>query len=141
VGAPLTGVVLILEMTGNYEQLFPLLVACMTAFLMAERLRVEPIYDALLQYDLQRTGVHAGQQAEHVMMDVTVEPHSPMDGRRVRNLGLPQGCLLVLIRRGGREIVPGGETRLRPGDQLQVVVAGDISHACALIREAARAVS
>ena len=141
VGAPLTGIVLILEMTGNYEQLFPLLVACMVAFLTAERLRVEPIYEALLQYDLQRTGAHAGQYAEHVMMDVTVEPHSPMDGRRVRNLGLPRGCLLVLIRRGGREIVPGGETRLRPGDQLQVVVAGDISHACALIREAARSVS
>lgn len=140
VGAPLTGIVLILEMTGNYQQLLPLLVACMVAFLTAERFHVEPVYESLLQYDLERTGVHRKSHAEHVMMDVAVEPHSPMDGRRVRDLGLPQGCLLVMIRRAGREIVPGGETRLRPGDQLNVVVSGDIPHACALIRESARAV-
>ena len=38
VRAPLTGIVLILEMTNNYEQLFPLLVACIISFLVAERM-------------------------------------------------------------------------------------------------------
>ncbi len=81
VRAPLTGIVLILEMTNNYEQLFPLLVACMIAFLVAERLHNKPIYEALLEYDLERTGfTEHPQAAEPVTMELAVEPHSPMDG-------------------------------------------------------------
>ena len=109
VRAPLTGIVLILEMTNNYEQLFPLLVACMIAFLVAEHLHNKPVYEALLEYDLERTGyVTHPQAAEPVTMELAVEPHSPMDGHRVRDLGMPEGCLMVMINRGGREMCPPG---------------------------------
>jgi len=139
VRAPLTGIVLILEMTNNYEQLFPLLVACMIAFLVAERLHNKPIYEALLEYDLERTGyVTHPQAAEPVTMELAVEPHSPMDGRRVRDLGLPEGCLLVMITRGGREMVPSGGTRLMGGDHVTVFVTGDAPQACALVQTQAR---
>lgn len=139
VRAPLTGIVLILEMTNNYEQLFPLLVACMIAFLVAERLYNKPIYEALLEYDLERTGyVTHPQSAEPVTMELAVEPHSPMDGHRVRDLGLPEGCLLVMINRGGREIVPAGATALQAGDHVTVFVAGDAPQACALVQAQAK---
>ena len=141
VRAPLTGIVLILEMTNNYEQLFPLLVACMIAFLVAERLHNKPIYEALLEYDLERTGYSTHPQAtEPVTMELAVEPHSAMDGRRVRNLGLPEGCLLVMINRGGRETVPSGGSRLLAGDHVTVFVSGDAPQACALVQAQAKAV-
>ena len=56
VRAPLTGIVLISEMTGGYDLLFPICIACMAAYLIAEGLRDRPIYDALLEADLERTG-------------------------------------------------------------------------------------
>lgn len=45
--APLTGIVICLEMTGCYELFLPMLAACAGAHLAATLLRGEPIYDAL----------------------------------------------------------------------------------------------
>jgi CIC family chloride channel protein len=52
--APLTGIVLILEMTGNQEQLFALILTCLVAYLVAEHARSTPLYDALLEFDLAK---------------------------------------------------------------------------------------
>jgi CIC family chloride channel protein len=57
VRAPLTGIVLILEMTGTYEQMLSLLVATSCAYAVAEALRSRPIYETLLERDLQRASV------------------------------------------------------------------------------------
>ena len=45
--APLTGIVICLEMTGCFELFLPMLAACTGAYLAATLLRSEPIYDAL----------------------------------------------------------------------------------------------
>jgi CIC family chloride channel protein len=47
VRAPLTGIVLMVEMTGQYEFMLPLLVSCLSAYGIAEWLKAPPIYDAL----------------------------------------------------------------------------------------------
>ncbi|WAC17879.1 H(+)/Cl(-) exchange transporter ClcA [Luteolibacter sp. SL250] len=47
VRAPLTGVVLMVEMTGHYGFMLPLLVCCLTAYGVAERLGEPPIYESL----------------------------------------------------------------------------------------------
>lgn len=54
VRSPLTGIVLILEMTGNYKQLLPLVVASLVAYLVGEYLHNKPIYEALLENDLEK---------------------------------------------------------------------------------------
>ena len=54
VRAPLTGITLILEMTGEQRQLFALCAACLVAYLVAEALRDRPIYEALLDDDMAR---------------------------------------------------------------------------------------
>jgi CIC family chloride channel protein len=45
--APLTGIVICLEMTGCYDLFLPLLATCLGAYLVPTLLRSEPIYDAL----------------------------------------------------------------------------------------------
>lgn len=52
VQAPLTGIVLVIEMTGNYTVILPLFVACFSAQIIAVLLGVMPIYDALTKNDL-----------------------------------------------------------------------------------------
>ena len=125
VRAPLTGIILILEMTGNYHQLFPLLVVCMTAYITSERLRSKPIYDALLEADLQRQGVFREGQSEVAAFEVTVEPESRVCGKQVHKAGFPNGCLLISIKRGHRELIPHGSTIIEPGDELTLVVSTD----------------
>ena len=47
VRAPLTGIVLMVEMTGQYEFMLPLLVCCLSAYGVAELLKEPGIYEAL----------------------------------------------------------------------------------------------
>ncbi|HEY8994288.1 MAG TPA: H(+)/Cl(-) exchange transporter ClcA [Lacunisphaera sp.] len=47
VRAPLTGIVLMIELTGKYDFMLPLLACCLVAYGVAEALRDRPIYEAL----------------------------------------------------------------------------------------------
>jgi CIC family chloride channel protein len=50
VQAPVTGIVLVTEMTAAFTTLLPMLAACFAAMLAAHLTRTTPIYDALLSY-------------------------------------------------------------------------------------------
>jgi CIC family chloride channel protein len=56
VRAPLTGIVLVTEMTANTSLLLPMLGACFTAMLVPTLARNEPIYDSLRVLTLRREG-------------------------------------------------------------------------------------
>ncbi len=49
--APMTSVLIIIEMTGGYSLILPLMIANMTAYGLARRFRPESIYEALLRQD------------------------------------------------------------------------------------------
>ena len=79
-------------MTGNYEQMLPLLASCFCAYAVAEYMEDPPIYEALLERDLLRGGSSANEQVPFVV-EFEVEPGAPFMGREVRELGLPSGCV------------------------------------------------
>lgn len=49
VGAPLTGIVLVMEMTWNYHLLLPLMITCFSASMLTYIHHQKPIYDTLLR--------------------------------------------------------------------------------------------
>jgi chloride channel protein, CIC family len=53
VRAPLTGIVLVTEMTGNVTMLLPMLGACFASMLLTSLLRSPPIYDSLKERSLR----------------------------------------------------------------------------------------
>lgn len=55
VRAPITGIVLVVEMTQNYELILPLMVSCLTATTVVQLMGVSPIYTALLRRTLNRS--------------------------------------------------------------------------------------
>lgn len=133
VRAPLTGILLIVEMTGNYEQMLPLLVSCFCAYAVAELLKSVPIYEELLERDL--AGNDSGIKLKGPMiMDFTIESGAPFDGRQVRDLGLPPGCVLVRIFEGGREFVPTATTRLEAYMKVTAVIAPEATDGLTRLR-------
>jgi CIC family chloride channel protein len=54
--APLVGIVLVVELTGGYELILPLMVTCITAHVVAEWLGGRPIYEVLLERSLRLAG-------------------------------------------------------------------------------------
>lgn len=59
VRAPITSVLIIVEMTNGYSLILPLMIANMTAYGLARHLRPTPIYEALLDQD----GIHLRDNA------------------------------------------------------------------------------
>lgn len=54
VHAPLTAIVLVIEMTGSYTLILPLFIACFSALLAADWAGNLPLYEALLENDLRK---------------------------------------------------------------------------------------
>jgi len=59
------------------------------------------------------------------LVEVEVHPRSEAAGKRVRDLHLQPGCLLISARRGRRGFILHGNTILRPGDQVIAMVDRD----------------
>ena len=57
VRAPLTGIALALEMTGDFDLTLPLLLTCVGATLAAQALGGRPIYTLLLERTLERSAL------------------------------------------------------------------------------------
>lgn len=124
VRAPITGIVLVLEMTGEFHQLLPLITASLFATVVAERLGTGPIYEALLEGDLRRRQPEVHAHREPVLIEFVVQEGSEMDGRAIRDLPLPERCLFVTIARQGNDLLPNGETVLMRGDHVTAVLSG-----------------
>ncbi|HWD37759.1 MAG TPA: H(+)/Cl(-) exchange transporter ClcA [Fimbriimonas sp.] len=139
VRAPLTGVVLIVEMTAEYQLLYALLVGAFVSYATAELLDDTPIYEALLERDLHRTGQIVSDDAEPQIIEFLVEPDAEMDGRKIRDLAMPEGALITTITRNNRQLVPRGTSQIRSGDMVTAVVDGDNLMVSLRLHEMARA--
>jgi CIC family chloride channel protein len=78
VRAPMTSVLIIVEMTNGYSLILPLMIANMTSYGLARRLRPAPIYEALLAQD----GVHLRDAAvrdalESIPVEAVYAPGAP----------------------------------------------------------------
>ncbi|MET0153697.1 MAG: H(+)/Cl(-) exchange transporter ClcA [Candidatus Binatia bacterium] len=133
VRAPLTGIVLIVEMTGNYSLVLPLLVACLTAYGVADFLGDQPVYEALLERDLLRS--HAAPEPDGAqILDFTVAPGADFVGKTVRELGLPPGAILISLRRGLSVQVPVAASCLEVGDHVTVLIAPEAAEAISILK-------
>ncbi len=138
VRSPLTGVVLIVEMTAEYRLLFALLLAAFVSYLLAEALHDTPIYERLLNRDL--LGSQPAQILEEpILFEVLVEPNSFLDQTQLRDTGFPSGVTIVSIARGNGYLVPNSEVRLHAGDLLTVQVT--VVNSVAAVRDVQQAAS
>ena len=68
VRAPITGILLVIEMTSNYEMILPLIVTCLGATMVAQTLGGRPIYTQLLERTLKLSMREKRQQTTNKAM-------------------------------------------------------------------------
>ena len=56
------------------------------------------------------------------IIEVEVAPGSPADGTQVRDLGIPEGSLVISILRESSGFVPIADSQIRPGDEVLLVL-------------------
>ncbi|MCC0632355.1 ClC family H(+)/Cl(-) exchange transporter [Clostridioides sp. ZZV15-6388] len=117
VRAPLTGIILIFEMTGSVSQMLSLSVISIVAYIVATLLKSKPIYESLLERLLENNGepVHR-ERGEKILDQFSVMFGSPVANKAIQDIQWPENCLLVAIQRGGEEIIPKGKTILKASD-------------------------
>jgi H+/Cl- antiporter ClcA len=127
VRAPITGIVLLTEMTGSLKHLLSLTVVVIVAYATAELLKSIPVYEALLErqikHDGRADGVVAAAKHKKIIINTVVQHDSPIDGNNIASLNLPDDCLIVAVRRNNLDITPHGKTRIYAGDVLEVLTA------------------
>lgn len=134
VRAPLTGIVLIVEMTESYSLMLPLLVACFCAYVIADLLGDTPIYEALLERDLLRSQ-DAPKLESNLLLELLMQRDAPFEHQRIGDLKLPAGCLIITVERRMSSYVADPDMVLQAGDRITAVISPQAASAAALLRE------
>lgn len=126
VRAPMTGIILVFEMTGNLDSLLPLAVVSLTSYTLADLLGSTPIYTALLENLLRpedKAAARRNRPGEKVLKTYVLPLGSALDGKCIKDIDWGRHCLIVSIERGDTAVTPKGDTTLHAGDTLVVMVS------------------
>lgn len=120
VRAPITGIVLISEMTGSLGHLLTLSLVALLAYLIPDLMKCKPIYDQLLRRMLanQSGGKAAVPTGAKVLLESIIHHGSAAENHKVCEITWPNTCLVVSLMREEQEFVPKGDTVFHAGDKI-----------------------
>jgi len=121
VKAPITSILLIAEMAGSLVHMLPVAACSFIALLMSDILKTEPIYEALLERFVEKNEKKIEISEKGGLHEFPVELGSKISGKMVSEITWPQNSLIVGVRRGNKEIVPKGNTKILHGDYLAIL--------------------
>lgn len=123
VRAPITGVILISEMTGGFSHLLTLSLVSLIAYIIPDMLNMPPVYDQLLHRLLVKLKLkkQTSLSGEKVLVEGIVFHGSHAEGLKVSEIDWPKTCLLVSLLRGEAEFVPRGDTTFWAGDKIVIL--------------------
>lgn len=117
VKAPITGIVMVFELTGEFKNFLPAIIGIVIGYLIGMLFKTEPIYERNLQGFIEEEGILSRMVKERVVLNIG--RGSKADGAKVRSIVWPTNGLVVkLILSDGKEIVPDGETVMEGGSKL-----------------------
>lgn len=121
VHSPVTGTILIMEMTASYEHLLPLCAASLVALMVSQAIGGKPIYTTLLNRMLAKKAKSLSQEQRRNLLELTVASGSRVEGKKIGHLIWPAHTAIVDIKRHSGEIIPDFDTRLQAGDYVYVL--------------------
>ncbi|MCT6839982.1 MAG: chloride channel protein, partial [Apilactobacillus kunkeei] len=116
--APFTAILLITEMVGSLQNLMSLAFVTLVAYEVTDLLGGSPIYNEMLQKMLSPQKLSTSGQLTNLYFSVQLG--SDMDGKAVKSINWPDGCLISSIKRNEQYIIPDGDTILRAGDNIEI---------------------
>ncbi len=129
VRAPITGIILIMEMSGSFNHMLPLTVVAVTAYVIADLLKSPPIYEALLESLITNEDVEdCAESSKKIVVELIVKYDSEFANRQVKNIKWPGKSLLVGVKNESRQIIPNGDTEIKEGDYLTILTDINSEH-------------
>ncbi|MBR2133613.1 MAG: ClC family H(+)/Cl(-) exchange transporter [Eubacterium sp.] len=124
VRAPITGIILGFELTGDMRNLLPIAVTTLTSYALSNLIGVSPFYEAMLEKIVHEDAKPTFQKEdEKVIKTFTVPVGSPISRKRIMDVDWGKHCIVVSIERDGISITPKGDTVIKEGDELVILVS------------------
>ncbi|MGL4762857.1 MAG: ClC family H(+)/Cl(-) exchange transporter [Sarcina sp.] len=124
VRAPITGFVLVCEMSGSFTQIGGIALVCGVAYLTAELLRCEPVYESLFKMRLHaQNGTPVTSESAEIIVSYIIEMGSSIVGKKLKEIKLVDHTLVISIEREGTHLIPDGDTVMMSGDKISVMVS------------------
>lgn len=123
VRSPITGIVLVFEMTGNMNNILPLVTVSLISYAIANFTGVQPIYETLLSKIINKDNIATpSKKAENVIKAYTIPIGSQIDKKQIKDVNWSRHCVIVTIERGEESITPAGDVQLLSGDDVVFLV-------------------
>ena len=117
VKAPITGIVMVFELTGQFRNFLPALIGIVIGYLIGMLFKTEAIYEKSLEQYIDDRKIKLNFVKERVRL--LIHEHTKADGTPVRAVVWPTNGLVVeLIHEDGSQTVPDGETVLHAGQEI-----------------------
>lgn len=124
--SPITGIVLVFELTGNMNNLLPLVTVALISFAVSDLLGSEPIYEALLAR-LSATPEEIKEKdiakREKIIKSFVIPTGSDLANKRIKDIDWGKHALIITVERGEDSITPNGDIVLKAGDEIVFLVS------------------
>lgn len=142
VRAPLTGIILVFELTGDMHSLLPIATVSLISYAVANTIGVAPFYSILFEKAVENTDspVLNTKEVEKVIQTFTIPVGSPVADKRIADIDWGKHCLIISVERGETPITPKGDTLLKEGDTLVMLISQrrfsqDVKRICDTIKK------
>lgn len=116
VKAPLTAIVMVVELTWQFTMLIPVILGVSIGYMISEIFKMKPMYDALLEGIMHEGHVKLTRQS----YVTTIEAGSVAMSNAIRDVLWPGNLLIRSVKRDDVSIVPSSDTVLLEGDEITV---------------------
>lgn len=125
VRAPVTGCVLVFELTGSLDAMLSVSLVSILSYMVANMTKTDPFYEHLLakQLDVSEDTLEIpGLAGEKVLKTFHVGAGSKLEGMPIAEIPWPDSTRIVLVQRASAELIPTGSTKIEALDDLLMIM-------------------
>ncbi len=122
VRSPITGIVLLAEMSGSTESLVAMIIVSLIAYVVPTLLGNEPIYESL--YDrllLTKNREYVKKPSKHVLSEYVVPLDCNYINFKIKDIPFPKNAIVVSVIRNGKYVIPTEDFNIRYSDQINIL--------------------
>ncbi len=116
VKAPITAVIMVVEMTKSFTPLLPVIIGVSIGYFIGDIARTDSIYETLLEQLVEESGIKRSENK--IKITLVAKPLSIAIGREIRDVLWPSNAIVTNIVREGESLLPEGGTVIKEGDQI-----------------------
>ena len=120
--SPITGIVLLAEMSGSTESLVAMIIVSLIAYVIPTLLGNEPIYESL--YDrllLKKNREYVKKPSKNVMSEYVVPLDCNYINFKIKDIPFPKNAVVVSVIRNGKYMIPTEDFKIQYSDQIYVL--------------------